>query len=100
MLHIYILIADKRFVPGAILVGPRPIRLLLTHDACTAVSFTFLFFLLKNVSKLVLRGKRKKFCPFHDKNLYMHGISVQYLFLYGSVHYLPTDIKYMYMRLV
>ena len=48
----------------------------------------------------VIRGKRKKFCPFHDKNLYMHGISVQYLFLYGSVHYLPTDIKYMYMRLV
>ena len=51
-------------------------------------------------SLIIIRGKRKKFCPYHDKKSYMHGISVQYLFLYGSVHYLHTDIKYMYMRLV
>ena len=54
VLHVYLLIADKRFVPGTILVGPRLIRLLLTRAAYTMVSFTF-FFLLKNVSKLVLR---------------------------------------------
>ena len=53
VLHIYLLMADKRFLPGTILVGPRPIRLLLTYAACTAVSFTFFFF-FKNVSKLVL----------------------------------------------
>ena len=41
VLYIYLLIADKRHVPGTTLIGPR----FLTHAACTAVSFTFFIFL-------------------------------------------------------